>query len=47
MCLKSSVITSVKQLVNCLTNPQCVKILSSLTYNFCGSAKFGSHCGRH
>ena len=47
MCLKSSVITSVKQMLNSLTNPQCVKILSSLTYIVCGSAKFGLHCRHH
>jgi hypothetical protein len=34
MCLKSSVITSVKQALNSLTNPWCVKVLSSLTNIF-------------
>jgi energy-converting hydrogenase Eha subunit F len=30
----SSVITSVKQVLNSLTNPQCLKVLSSLTFIF-------------
>jgi len=34
MCLKSSVVTSVKQVLNSLTNPQCLTVLSSLTYIF-------------
>jgi hypothetical protein len=34
MCLKSSVITSVTQALNSLTNPRCVKVLSSLTNIF-------------
>jgi len=34
MCLKSSVITSVKQVLKSLTNPWCLKVLSSLTYIF-------------
>jgi hypothetical protein len=34
MCLKSSIITSIKQVLNSLTNHQCVKVLSSLTNIF-------------